>query len=191
MGRSKRPPFQNYTILCSAFPTWADRKDPHFKKNVCFFVIFSSKIPCFSREWPPWKPPPPIFSEGPLPKPPPPFFKPCAAHIYQFHIWVPPPTPGVGTNIFFAPCLRKRHYKILGTGQNCGSVGKQQTNNFLRSTYVFLSVPPFIFRRTSYNPWVRASPPPGRNDRTILPTTNRNLNIFTVIQSLTFSLSLT
>ena len=57
--------------------------------------------------------------------------------------------------------------------------------------YECLSAPPFIFRRTSFNPRVRASPPPGRNDRTTLPTTNRNPNIFTVIPSLRFSLSLT
>ena len=57
--------------------------------------------------------------------------------------------------------------------------------------YVFLNALPFIFRRTSFNPRVRASPPPGRNDRTTLPTTNRNPNIFTVIPSLTFSLPLT
>ena len=52
--------------------------------------------------------------------------------------------------------------------------------------YLFLSAPPFIFRRTSFNPWVRASSSPGRNDRTTLPTTNRNFNIFTVITSLRY-----
>ena len=52
-----------------------------------FFVIFNSKIPCFSREGPLWKPL--TFSEGPLHMPP--ILKPCAAHIYQFHIYVPPP----------------------------------------------------------------------------------------------------
>ena len=87
--------------------------------------------------------------------------------------------------IFFLENGQKKYWvqgKIVGR-----SILKQQTNNFLRSTYVFLSAPRFIFRRTSYNPWVRASPPPGRrNDRTILPTTNRNRNIFTVIPSLTF-----
>ena len=40
--------------------------------------------------------------------------------------------------------------------------------------YVFLSTLPFIFRRTSFNPRVRKSPPPDRNDRTTLPITNRN-----------------
>ena len=54
--------------------------------------------------------------------------------------------------------------------------------------YGFLSDPPFIFQRTSFNPRVRASAPPGHNDRTTLPTTNRNLNI---IPSLRFSLPLT
>ena len=43
--------------------------------------------------------------------------------------------------------------------------------------YVFLRAPPFIFRRTSFNPRIRASPPPGRNDRTTLAITNRNPNI--------------
>ena len=33
LGRSKRPPFQKYTILCIAFPTWADRKDLRLKTN--------------------------------------------------------------------------------------------------------------------------------------------------------------
>ena len=46
--------------------------------------------------------------------------------------------------------------------------------------YVFLSAPPFIFE-------ARASPLPGRNDRTTLPTTNRDPNSFTVIPSLRFS----
>ena len=55
--------------------------------------------------------------------------------------------------------------------------------------YVFLSAPPFIFRRTSFNPRAGASPP-GRNDRTTLPTINRNPNIYTVIPSLKFYLPL-
>ena len=93
--------------------------------------------------------------------------------------------------MFFAPEKWQKKEKILGAGQNGGSVGKQQTNNFLRSVYVFLSAPPFIFRRTSFNPRVRASPLSGRNERTTLPTTNRNPNIFTVIPSLAFSLPLT
>ena len=45
----------------------------------------------------------------------------------------------------------------------------------------------FFLRRDSFNPRVRASQPPGRNDRTTLPTTNRNPNIF---PSLRFSLPL-
>ena len=57
--------------------------------------------------------------------------------------------------------------------------------------YVFLSAPPFMFRRTSFNPRVRVSPPPDRNDRTILSITSRNPNICTVIPSLRFSLPLT
>ena len=83
------------------------------------------------------------------------------------------------------------HKKILGKGQNGRSVGKQQMNNILRSAYVFLSALPFVFRRTSVNPRVRASPPPGRNNWTILPTTNCSPDIFTVIPPLTFSLPLT
>ena len=47
VGHSKRPPFQKYTILCSAFPIWAERKDRRFKKNIRFFVIFNSQIPFF------------------------------------------------------------------------------------------------------------------------------------------------
>ena len=43
--------------------------------------------------------------------------------------------------------------------------------------YVFLSVPPFIFRRTSFNPQVGVPPSPDRNDRssTVSP------NMFTAI----------
>ena len=48
-----------------------------------------------------------------------------------------------------------------------------------------------FFWRTSFNPRVSVSSPPDRNDRTTLPITNRNPNIFTVIPSLRFSLPLT
>ena len=51
VGHSKRPPFQKYTIHCSAFPTWGKRKDRRFK-NIHKYVIFNSEIPCFSREGP-------------------------------------------------------------------------------------------------------------------------------------------
>ena len=52
-------------------------------------------------------------------------------------------------------------------------------------------VPPFIFQRTSFNLRVRLSPPPDHNDRTSLPITNRNLNIFTVIPSFRYYIPLT
>ena len=86
VGHSKRPPFQKYTILCSAFPTWTDRKDRRFKKIYVSLLFLTPKSPVFpvrgrSESTPP---PPRIFSEGPLLKPP--IFKRCAANIYQFHI---------------------------------------------------------------------------------------------------------
>ena len=79
------PIFRLWPLIKTTFSTWAAPKDPLFKtvqffvplfrlgqikktlvlKHICFFVIFSSKIPCFSLEWPLWKPH--IFSEGPLP----------------------------------------------------------------------------------------------------------------------------
>ena len=43
-----------------------------------------------------------------------------------------------------------------------------------------------LFFGASFNPRVRVSPPPDRNNRTTLPITNRNPNIFTVISSLRF-----
>ena len=55
----------------------------------------------------------------------------------------------------------------------------------------FLVLHSLFFGALLFNSRVRASPPPGRNDRTTLPTTNRNPNIFTVIPSLRFSLTLT
>ena len=56
---------------------------------------------------------------------------------------------------------------------------------------MYVCAPPFIFCRTSFNPRIRASPLPDRNDSPTLPYTNRNPNIFTVIPSLRFPLPLT
>ena len=42
--RPLQKPFQKYTILCSAFPIWADRKDRRFKKK-----IYVSVFPVRSR----------------------------------------------------------------------------------------------------------------------------------------------
>ena len=47
LGRSKRPPFQKYTILCSAFLTWADRKDPSFKNIYVSLLFLAPKSPVF------------------------------------------------------------------------------------------------------------------------------------------------
>ena len=75
VGHSKRPPFQKYTILCSAFPTWADRKDRRFKKIYVSLLFLTPKSPVFPvRGRSQSTPPPRIFSEGPLLKPPPPHF---------------------------------------------------------------------------------------------------------------------
>ena len=110
--RAKAPHFSALTDpKDSTFSTWAAPKDPLFKniqffvplflpgqiektfvlKNIRFF-IFSSKIPCFSREGPLWKPPPLlppyIFIEKPLPKPP--ILNPVR-HIYTIFIFEYPP----------------------------------------------------------------------------------------------------
>ena len=45
MDRSKRPPFQKYTILCSTFQTWVDRKDPRFKKIYVSLLFSAPKSP--------------------------------------------------------------------------------------------------------------------------------------------------
>ena len=86
VGHSKRAPFQKYIILCSAFPTWADRKDRRFKNIYVSLLFLTPKSPVFPvrgrSESTPSRPR--IFSEGPLLKPP--IFKQCAANIYQFHI---------------------------------------------------------------------------------------------------------
>ena len=93
------------------FSTWAAPKDPLFKdlqffvplfrpspiektlvflKKIRFFVIFSSKIPCFPvsgrSESPRFSVRGRSLSPPPLLNPVRPHFKPCAAHIYQFHI---------------------------------------------------------------------------------------------------------
>ena len=237
----KLPIFRPWPLLKTLlFRNGPLQKTPFSKTYTSLFrfssLFLAPKPSVFSYEWPLWKPPFSVRDRS-LYTTPPAIFKPCAAHIYQFHIWVP---PGDRNKLVFASCLRKIHYvlgntvtnrhkvnesaqkrvfffffffffcfvlfcfvfcccfffflkngqKIFGTGQNGGSIGKQQTNNFLRSVYVFLSALQFIFRRTSFNPRVRASPLSGRNDRTLLPTTNRNPNIFTVIPSLRFSLPL-
>ena len=78
LGRTERPPFSNIYICLFHFPTQAAPKDPTFK-SIRFFVIFSSTPPPhFSLRGRSESPPPPIFSEGPLPKLP----KLWAAHIY-------------------------------------------------------------------------------------------------------------
>ena len=87
----KKTPFQKYTILCSAFPTWADRKDRRFKDIYVSLLFLTPKSPVFPvrGRFESTPPPPCIFSEGPLlkpPPPPPPIFKQCAANIYQFYI---------------------------------------------------------------------------------------------------------
>ena len=47
VGHSKRPPFQKYTILCSAFPTWADRKYRRFKNIYVSLLFLTPKSPVF------------------------------------------------------------------------------------------------------------------------------------------------
>ena len=87
-GLLLRPGLFQKTPFSKIYNSWfrffdLDRsKRPLFKKHIRFFVIFSSKIPCFSHGGPLWKPP--LLSEGPFSKPP--IFKTCAAHIYQFYI---------------------------------------------------------------------------------------------------------
>ena len=90
--RPLQKPFQKYTILYSAFPIWADRKDRRFTKIYIFLIFLTPKSPVFPvRSRSESTPQPRIFSEGPLFKPP--IFKQCAANIYQFHIWVLPHHP--------------------------------------------------------------------------------------------------
>ena len=88
VDHSKSSPFQKYTILCSAFPTRADRKDRRFKNIYVSLLFLTPKSPDFpvrGRSESTAPPPSPrIFSEGPLLKPL--IFKQCAANIYQFHI---------------------------------------------------------------------------------------------------------
>ena len=87
LDRSKRPPFKKYTSLCSAFPTWADRKDPCFKKIYVSLLFLAPKAPVYPVSGRSEKSP---FSvRGPLPKHPP-HFKPCMAHIYTSFIFENP-----------------------------------------------------------------------------------------------------
>ena len=94
VGHSKRPPFQKYIILYSAFPTWADRKDRRFKNIYVSFLFLTPKSPFF-----PWgaalkaPPPRPAFSvRGRSLSPPPPFLN-NARQIYTNFIFEYPPTP--------------------------------------------------------------------------------------------------
>ena len=87
VGHSKRPPSQKCTIFCSAFPTWADRKDRRFKNIYVSLLFLTPKSPVFpvrgrSEITPPLAP---HFQWGRSLSPPP-IFKQCAANIYQFHI---------------------------------------------------------------------------------------------------------
>ena len=60
-GPPQKTPFLQYTILSSAFPTWADRKDPRLKKNT-FLCYFKLQNPLFSPLGAALKVPPPQFS---------------------------------------------------------------------------------------------------------------------------------
>ena len=62
VGHSKRPPFQKYTILCSAFPTWADRKDRRFKKIYVSLLFLTPKSPVFPMRGRSESTPRPAFS---------------------------------------------------------------------------------------------------------------------------------
>ena len=93
VGHSKRPPFQKYTILCSVFPTWADRKDRPFKKIYVSLLFLTPKSPVFpvrgrSESNPP---PSPEFSvRGRSLSPP---FLNNARQIYTNFIFEYPPRP--------------------------------------------------------------------------------------------------
>ena len=95
------PIFRLWPLLKTTFSTWAAPKGPLFKnvqffvplfrlgqiektlvlKNIRFFVIFSSKIPCFPLSG---RSESPTFSARGRSLAP--HCKPCATHIYQFHI---------------------------------------------------------------------------------------------------------
>ena len=85
VGHSKRTPFQKYTILWSAFPTWADRKD---RRSLLFLT---PKSPVFRvRDRSESTPPHPAFSvRGRSLSPP---FLNNARQIYTNFIFEYPPT---------------------------------------------------------------------------------------------------
>ena len=94
--------------------------------------------------------------------------------------------------IFSATCLSLLEWKGLVNSFEKRNVVQNELGMVCATCmYVCYSVPPLTYRRTSFQPRVRASPSPDPNDRTTLPATNRHLNIFTVFPSLRLSLPLT
>ena len=85
LGRSQKTPFSKIynSLIWFSYLGWSKRLV--LKKVYASLLLLAPKPPVFPVSG--RSESPPIFSEGPLPKP---IFKPCAAHIYQFHIWVPP-----------------------------------------------------------------------------------------------------
>ena len=91
----KRPPFQKYTILCSAFPTWADRKDPCFKKIYVSLLFFAPKYRVFPVRGHSESPPFSVRGRSLNPR----FLNPVR-HIYTNFMFEYPPTLPRQSKIF-------------------------------------------------------------------------------------------
>ena len=112
-GLLQKTPFSKVYNSLFRFSDLGRSKRPSLKQ-LRFFIILAPKSPVYPVSGRSVSPPPPFsvryrsLSPPPFPPPPfsvrcrslspPPIFKPCAAHIYQFHIWV---HQWVGTIVFF------------------------------------------------------------------------------------------